>query len=375
VPNASSLDRLIALTYHAAHDAAGWQPLLAAMIAELEATAVGFVFFSRDCTDSSVSIYSGIEEQAISEYAAHFAAKNDWMRYGGSKLRTGTVFATDALCPRDIMRRGEFYNDWVARYDLAEGFGISLFAEPALMTGLTVLRSERRLYGATEHDLLIRLVPHLQCATLAHRTLAAADQRLRAGRQALDALPIGLVAVDREARVLMTNRYADAVLRAADGLSPRASIVTAATRAETAALHRLIATASAVHHGRTVDAPGVLRVSRPSLRRPLVVQVLPIAALRELQCDASTASVVLLITDPDGPAADNEQLLREGYGLTPAEARAAALLASGMSTSQVAATLRISVETLRLHVKRACRKTGTHGQASLVALVARGPAA
>jgi DNA-binding CsgD family transcriptional regulator len=119
----------------------------------------------------------------------------------------------------------------------------------------------------------------------------------------------------------------------------------------------------------------VLRVSRPSLRRPLVVQVLPIAALRELQCDASTASVVLLITDPDGPAADNEQLLREGYGLTPAEARAAALLASGMSTSQVAATLRISVETLRLHVKRACRKTGTHGQASLVALVARGPAA
>jgi DNA-binding CsgD family transcriptional regulator len=375
VRDASSLDRLIALSYRAARDPTGWHPLLTAVTTEFEATAVGFVFYSRDCTSSSVSIYCGIEEQAISEYAAHFASINDWMRHGGSKLRTGTVFANEELCPRDVLRRGEFYNDWVSRYDVAEGFGACLFAEAGLSTGLTVLRSERHPYGAAQRTLLTRLLPHLQCATLAHRTLAAAESRARAERQALDALPIGVVTVDANARVLMTNRYADAILRANDGISAPASAITAATTAETAALRALIAAASAIHHRRGVDAPGVLRVSRPSLRRPLVIQALPIAAMADLHGDAAAASVILLITDPDGPAAGNEQLLREGWGLTPAEARAAALIASGMGTAAVAAMLKISIETLRRHIKRACRKTGTHGQADLVALVARGPAA
>lgn len=61
--------------------------------------------------------------------------------------------------------------------------------------------------------------------------------------------------------------------------------------------------------------------------------------------------------------------LQEQHGLTRAEARVAARLAEGMAVPDIARDLRVTVETVRTHLKRAYGKTGARRQAELVRIV------
>jgi DNA-binding CsgD family transcriptional regulator len=61
--------------------------------------------------------------------------------------------------------------------------------------------------------------------------------------------------------------------------------------------------------------------------------------------------------------------LQRAHGLTRAEARVVSRLASGLDVPAIAAELRVSVETVRSHLKHAYAKTGTKRQAELVRMV------
>jgi DNA-binding CsgD family transcriptional regulator len=123
---------------------------------------------------------------------------------------------------------------------------------------------------------------------------------------------------------------------------------------------------------RAPSPPFVL--PRPSGRRGYEVLVSPIRRrLSELR--GALAAAVVFVTDPERRAQPPEEVLAALYGLTPAEARAAAALASGLSVREYAEQAERSVETVRTLVKRVLAKTGTSRQAELMALVAAGPAA
>src|SRR5262249_47626548 len=65
----------------------------------------------------------------------------------------------------------------------------------------------------------------------------------------------------------------------------------------------------------------------------------------------------------------NRARLRELYGLTPAEARLAALLAERRNLKAAAAELGITLQTARTHLKRIFGKTAAKNQAHLVRLL------
>jgi DNA-binding CsgD family transcriptional regulator len=61
----------------------------------------------------------------------------------------------------------------------------------------------------------------------------------------------------------------------------------------------------------------------------------------------------------------------QAFSLTPAEARLASLMASGMSLEDAAEKLTIARQTARTQLKAIFMKTGTHRQSQLVALLSR----
>jgi DNA-binding CsgD family transcriptional regulator len=65
------------------------------------------------------------------------------------------------------------------------------------------------------------------------------------------------------------------------------------------------------------------------------------------------------------------ELLQQAFGLTPAEARLALLLAKGSGVTAAAADLKIGRETARTQLRIIFQKTGTHKQAELAACLAR----
>ncbi len=84
-----------------------------------------------------------------------------------------------------------------------------------------------------------------------------------------------------------------------------------------------------------------------------------------------SASVLLMMLYPDDPGYPSSEAVLVRYGLTPAQARIAALVGEGLTLNEIADRLGNSVHTVRTTLKQIFLRLGVHRQADLARLVAR----
>ena len=101
----------------------------------------------------------------------------------------------------------------------------------------------------------------------------------------------------------------------------------------------------------------------------LLVEAMPVTAFGSDLF--SPGRVILLLTDLTSPLRPEATQLCAAFGLTVAEAKLAAKLASGSGIVGAAASLGVSRETARTQLKAVFAKTNTRRQAELAALVSR----
>ncbi len=170
------------------------------------------------------------------------------------------------------------------------------------------------------------------------------------------------------ARVVFANRSARRLLDSRDGLVVDREGLRAVRSRETNALRALIGcTVSSFGQGQSQSGGG-LNVTRANGRRALQVLVSPIRTLQSLHV-GERAVAAIFVTDPEQISEKPEVVLVRLYGLTPAEAKVAALIVRGASARQAAEALAISYNTVKSHLKRVFAKTGTNGQGDLIRLV------
>lgn len=181
---------------------------------------------------------------------------------------------------------------------------------------------------------------------------------------------VGLAAVtlDRQGRALDAN----AAVSLGDGLDVVASRPRASHPDDQAALD------AAIHRAVSADGQGAsaaaqrVTLRRPSGRRPLLVSAVPLPSTTEPgPVSPAAASALMVITDLDACLPLETAELRRVFGLTPREAEFAASLATGAPLDAAARTLGISLQHARQRLKALFRKTGTHRQGELVALLSR----
>jgi DNA-binding CsgD family transcriptional regulator len=101
----------------------------------------------------------------------------------------------------------------------------------------------------------------------------------------------------------------------------------------------------------------------------LLVEAMPITAFGSDLF--SSGRLILLLTDLRSPLRPGSWRLCAAFGLTAAEAKLAARLASGLGIDAAAASLGVSRETARSQLKGVFAKTNTRRQAELAGLLAR----
>lgn len=284
------------------------------------------------------------------------------------------LHTNEDLCPRDTLRRGEFYNDWLHQHDIAETIGACILTSGSTITNLTIMRPERQgLYEKADLELIEQLMPHMQCAIMLHKRLSDEQQREALATAALEGLTQAIIGVDASGRVRYTNAGADAMLRARDGLEVHGSRLIASVSAESSQLRSLIANASSILTASDRAHPGLMCVTRPSARRPLVLLVAPPPIEDQGDGGVSELAAVIFVTDPETSLGPSDAFLRQCYGLTPAECDVAVSIGQSHSIDETARSLKISPQTVRVHLKRVFRKTGTASQQDLIALLVSGP--
>jgi DNA-binding CsgD family transcriptional regulator len=104
-------------------------------------------------------------------------------------------------------------------------------------------------------------------------------------------------------------------------------------------------------------------------KQPLIICVLPVDGVARNPFLGARA--LLILTDLARRPGPQQDILATAFGLTPAEARLAAIIATGISLEKAAEDLGICHETARSQLKAVFAKTNTHRQSELVALLSR----
>jgi DNA-binding CsgD family transcriptional regulator len=105
-------------------------------------------------------------------------------------------------------------------------------------------------------------------------------------------------------------------------------------------------------------------VVRRQSKKPIPIKVLPVYGAA--RSPFLGARFILVLRDMETVQKPPLRMLSEIFSLSPAEARVASLLATGLSPGQVASTLLVSRETVRNQIKAVFAKTGTQCQSELV---------
>jgi DNA-binding CsgD family transcriptional regulator len=366
-------DQLLRLTQQllsAPGSGEGWHVFLADLCDVLGGSCASFISHALNDRKASVAVTARTPVEAVGLYQDYWHHHDPWARRAAiTRLSAGTVVTGDQLIPRHNFEQTEFCNDFGRHYDILQCITGVIEASPDTISVISINRSNRTRFDAHDGALLSTLLPSLQRALNIHRRLAGAELMAANAMDVLDRLPHGVVLVSSAGTVLATNRGADAILKARDGLTLEHGELKASTVALTHQIRSQLETAVRISKGTTLDGrSGMLALPRPSRRRPLSLIFAPLPERRTV-LTSNPAVAVVFVRDPDATPAPEAAAIRAILGLTPGEAELVRCLVSGLSLEHAAVVLGLQIDTVRKRIKRVFEKTGTHRQGELVSLV------
>ncbi len=348
----------IASTIGAMHDHAmrnEWSQVLAivAQITAVDALGLGI---ADDIEVGRPPAAFGVDGAFVTSYARCHSGDRIWR----GAMCASAVDVVAEILPTKLLQRTCVYEEWVRPQGWDDVRQVRLSDAAGSRAGLIIGR-RRSAHGFRDDklDLLATLAPHLRRALEVRAQIQQAQLLGRLSGAMLDAVPLAIVVVDRQAVMLQVNRAAEELLaRGTDAtlvdgrLHLRAAGTTALLRAACGA--------------RTSTAISMPRAGRT----PLEAIVTPLPASGAGQDDL----MAVVFGDREQRYQIDATVLRDLYGLTPAQAALAALIVDGQSLSEAALALGVAVGTVRARMKQILERTGTRRQAELVRLILTGPA-
>lgn len=367
--------QIVAELYGANIEPARWPHALLALGEWARADAVGLAYHNFNTGEGCFERALGIPTDALTSYQRIHSRSNIWLADENRFPKEGVIVRGSEIVDQGEVKSSAFYLDWLRPTGLLN----HLFAAIERHNGKVLLLVLARREGKPdfEDDIvkeLETLPPALEQGLRAGRRVSQLRALERAALRAIDVMPIGVMMIDEEGAIIEANPFARAVVDAGDGLSVANGGLAVEIGGRSMRFRELIGRAEA--QGAAMPAAGGELMLMPVLRqpgqRPLTLLLMPLEQSSEPHVREPAALV--FVGDPERAIRFDQTRIARLYGLSRAESRVAALLASGYRLEQVAESLDIAYETVRKHLKQIFGKTGTYRQAELVRMLVTGPA-
>lgn len=353
---------LIDLIYEAAFDAAHWPKTLGTIAAAVGGT--GALMFTPDVLNPAGEGFQAhnVDLAMMGPYSAYYSdldiTRQVYIELQERAGWRGGVYDVDAIIPREEFTRSPVFNEFFAPGEIGFIAGVCTPAIHDLQlprVHLSVFRPPGgEGFDAAAMGMLDVLRPHLRRALQLQARLHRDAVTTQGGLAVLDRLPTGVVVLDAANAVLYLNAEAERILAQRDGLAVAGRRLAATTLSD-----RALQSALAERNG------GALAAIRPSGQRDYIVVVAPTGSEGEPVAGARPRKIVF-ITDLTVRPPARDDLLRQIWGLTAAEARVAMALLDGISPREIAERAAVSEATVRTQMRAVFDKTGTARQAELV---------
>jgi DNA-binding CsgD family transcriptional regulator/PAS domain-containing protein len=359
-PPSAAIDPFFA----AALGAGEWTHALAALERVMSFSSAALTVFEGERSPIA-SVWHNIPPGIVADYGAHYHRIDPCCTF----LHPGARITHDARYIAEAdMDRSEFYT-WKERED-GTRYHLGGQTSPGLPFKATLTLHRPRAAGPAgpaEIHRFSAIFTQIELALAINHRLQLARTETSLAADLLEHNHNGVIMLDRAGRILFANRAACAMAALGDGFKFAPDGLHTARASDDAALQRLL---HAVMGPGTDCRGGALRLRRRGGKRDYALVAAPIAP-----ADAGTLfphampAALLTITDPAPTAISAPACLAALYNLTPAEVRVAERVLHGDVPKQAAAALGISVKTVRDHLERVFRKTGTNRQADLLRLL------
>ncbi len=363
------LTPLVAAIYEAAVDPSRWPDAMVAMMrtARVQSCAMNHASFSGPTV---------LPEYETADTAETTKAHREW--FGDRHLLADTtlaLFGTGRWIFREMLMedaawyRSDVYNELNRPHGI-DGFSGLVLKESWFPEAQSLLIAfplpPRVRMDQRELRLLQLAVPHLRRALDLHHRLREQVSLARAALDALDRLPTGMLLAGATGQMLHANVAAEAMLGRNDGLGLRHGQLLAADPKQTGRLRGLIAEAIQAFGLDPPSSGGAMLLPRPSGLPSWQVTVAPLAPNNPYSVGPAHAAALVMITDPSATVQAPDATLRALFGFTQAEARIALALANGRTPQEIANEYRLSLLTVRTHIRRLHEKLGVRHQGHLI---------
>lgn len=368
---AAQMSLLTESIYDAAVDPEGWAPVMQLFKQNFATGAETFYFLDYANRAMRPVHVTGIGTSYVRCFKEIFYTPDNPCTQAEPLHRPGVVRTDERLTAffRDpqILRRSQYYNEWMRPQDLDHTIGTTLSAEAGTVLNFSLLRSrDRGPFASGEVASFAAASRHLQRALRVAMRLETITTRRSMTYEALEHLRYGVVFVDLAGRLLHCNSQAETLIRRGRGLSLKDGTLIAAELSEQRKLTALLQHAARASGPANAAGPQSVAIYHQHDARPLQVSAIRLSAYRRAFARPQPV-ILLLITDPANRTLGGIGHVRQLYRLTPAEARLADALVSGVNLKQAANAACMTYETARWYLKVLFQKTGTRRQAELVA--------
>lgn len=359
-------DSLLDMIYDAATEPHLWVQILLRIATLLDSP--GGILFGQSFGEKIVFFEhnGGLSDEASRIYKERHM-DNPWSAHMKPQP-VGRVVSSEEAMPLAELQRTAFFDEVIRPQRLGYNAMVALTARQGFVAAFNINRGVRQgPYREAELNHLARLVPHMRRSMELGLRIGGYRALQRAEHQVLDRLSMGVILLDREAKVLFANALARA-WSAGDGfLRIRQGRIVHAVPLHSHELQALIQSALR-------GAPMAARsLPRHPDEPPLVLLASPVRGNdRDRFADLhwKDAAVMLFLSSPAPRQDIPEGWLSEAYGLTRAEARVALAVSAGTGVIEAARHLRVSPNTIKTHLHRVFDKTATSSQVELARLLA-----
>jgi DNA-binding CsgD family transcriptional regulator len=356
------LDKVWARLGDAIIDPAMWPEILGQISAAVSAT--GAVLLQSDVRTSDIPHSVGLSEMLNAYFGNEWHTRDLRANRSFPLILKGEIVIIDHdIVTPDEIERSPFYNELHAPHGLRWFAGIGFRAGHALW-GISIQRSlQQGPFEANDKRSLAHLSQRLtEVATL---STAVGRIALSSATNALNAVRQPAIAIDRLGFVLDANAGAEALFDQDIRIMNRRLVVHDAGAKSN--LEKLANRLRITPDTATLPCEPIVIPRRD--KSPVILRALPVHGAARTPFLGARALLTLTTVEPK--PGRKPALLARTFGLTPAEARLASIIAEGLNPERAAEELGISKVTARNQLKAIFAKTATHRQAELVALLSR----
>lgn len=362
---------LVELIYAAALDKQQWPRLIEAISKALDGQ--GGMLRLSDHSNQQASYFAavGYEPGFIQAYRDYFITIDPYQDVFENTPVGALIQVTQFPNYRSIIA-DEFHNDFIRPQDKEYPAGATLLRDGDVTIQLGFQRS-KRVGDFAEEDLrlLQLLLPHLTQAVQVHRLLGESAALADMAFASLDQAPVGVFLLDAHGEVVHINLAGERLLATGE-IAVRQKRLVLKEPISTARLRQLIASVAQPTLGKNMACGGELNLSSAEGRAKLELRVIPLIRQDATADHAMQMGCSAVFVSRPGALRLPCQKVASSYGLSPAEAKLAVMIAEGCSLEEAADRLSVSINTVRSQLKSVFAKTGTRRQSELVAMLLRG---